>query len=81
MMVHSYDDTSLLLVLQIDHSRVAGLLAAHWGNAEFAEPKPYASFMLAAQERPAGHHHLLAARPLAGSPRAERVGTLIVGRQ
>lgn len=54
MMVHDYDDASLLLVLQIDHSRVAGLLAAHWGNSEFAEPKPYASFVLAAQEHDSG---------------------------
>ena len=54
MMVHDYDDTSLLLVLQIDHSRVAGLLAAHWGNAEFAAPAPYASVVLAAQEHDSG---------------------------
>jgi hypothetical protein len=54
MMVHDYDDASLLLVLQIDHSRVAGLLAAHWGNAEFAAPVPYASVVLAAQEHDSG---------------------------
>ena len=43
MMVCRYDDSRLLLVLQVDHSRIAGLFAAHWGNAEFAEPRPYAA--------------------------------------
>ena len=54
MMVSSYDDSRLLLVLQIDHSRVAGHLAAHWGNAGFAVPSPYASMVLAAQEHDNG---------------------------
>ncbi len=54
MMVSPYDDSRLLVVLQIDHSRVAGLLAAHWGNAEFAEPRPYTSVVLAAQEHDSG---------------------------
>jgi hypothetical protein len=54
MMVHDYDDASLLLVLQIDHSRVAGLLAAHWGNGQFAPPAPYASVVVAAQEHDSG---------------------------
>ena len=54
MMVCSYDDTRLLLVLQIDHSRVAGRLAAHWGNDDFAPLKPYSSMVLAAQEHDSG---------------------------
>ena len=54
MMVHDYDDSSLLLVLQTDHSHMAGFLAAHWGNAEFSEPMPYASLVLAAQEHDSG---------------------------
>lgn len=54
MMVHRYDDSSLLLVLQIDHSRLAGFLAAHWGNAAFAPPRPYVSVVLAAQEHDSG---------------------------
>ncbi len=54
MMVCPYDDERLLLVLQVDHSRVAGLLAAHWGNATFAEPTPYTSVTLAAQEHDNG---------------------------
>jgi hypothetical protein len=44
----------MILALQIDHSRVAGYLAAHWGNQDFARPEPYASVVLAAQEHDIG---------------------------
>jgi hypothetical protein len=54
MMVCRYDETRLLLILQIDHSRVAGLFAAHWGNQDFAKLRPYASMVLAAQEHDSG---------------------------
>jgi hypothetical protein len=54
MMAYPYDDGRILLALQIDHSRVAGYLAAHWGNEEFAKPAPYASVVLAAQEHDIG---------------------------
>jgi hypothetical protein len=54
MMVFPYDKARLLVVLQVDHSRVAGLLAAHWGNAAFSEPTPYTSVVLAAQEHDNG---------------------------
>jgi len=54
MMLSGHKDSRLVIVLQTDHSRVAGLLAAHWGNAEFAEPSPYASMVLAAQEHDSG---------------------------
>jgi len=54
MMVCRYDDSRLLLVLQIDHSRIAGLFAAHWGNAEFSEPRPYTAMAIAAQEHDSG---------------------------
>jgi hypothetical protein len=54
MMVCPFNDEFQLLVLQVDHSRVAGLLAEHWGNDEFAELEPYASMVLAAQEHDAG---------------------------
>ena len=54
MLVSKYDDSRLLLALQIDHSRVAGYLAAHWGNDVFAEPRPYSSVVLAAQEHDNG---------------------------
>ncbi|MCY4551299.1 MAG: DUF3891 family protein [Defluviicoccus sp.] len=54
MMIAGLKDSRLVLVLQTDHSRVAGLLAAHWGNARFAEPAPYGSMVLAAEEHDAG---------------------------
>jgi hypothetical protein len=54
MMVNPYDEARSLLALQIDHSRVAGYLAAHWGNETFARPRPYASVVLAAQEHDNG---------------------------
>jgi len=53
-MVCPYNESHVLLILQIDHSRIAGLLAAHWGNEEFAKPSPYASMVLAAQEHDSG---------------------------
>jgi hypothetical protein len=31
MMVCPYDENRLLLILQVDHSRVTGWFAAHWG--------------------------------------------------
>ena len=54
MMVCSYDEAHSLLVLQTDHSRVAGLFAAHWGNSNFAKLRPYLSMVLAAQEHDSG---------------------------
>jgi len=54
MMVNPYDDSRLMLALQIDHSRVAGLFAAHWGNQDSAKPEPYASVVLAAHEHDIG---------------------------
>ena len=54
MMVCPYDDSRLLLIMQTDHSRVAGLLAAHWGTDQFARLRPYSSMVLAAQEHDSG---------------------------
>jgi uncharacterized protein DUF3891 len=54
MMAYPYDDARIILALQIDHSRVAGYLAAHWGNNEFARPAPYESVALAAAEHDSG---------------------------
>jgi hypothetical protein len=54
MMVNYLDDDRLLLVLQIDHTRIAGLFAAHWGNDEFERLKPYTSMVLATQEHDTG---------------------------
>ena len=42
------------MALQIDHSRVAGYFAAHWGNRDFDRPSPYASVVLAAGEHDIG---------------------------
>jgi hypothetical protein len=54
MMAYPYDDARIILALQIDHSRVAGYLAAHWGNWNFDRPAPYASVVLAATEHDVG---------------------------
>jgi len=54
MMVSSYDENRLLLILQIDHSRITGWFAAHWGNDNFAQPTPYTAMVLAAQEHDTG---------------------------
>jgi len=54
MMVCPYDDQQLLLILQVDHSRVTGWFAAHWGNEDFAKPSPYGAMVLAAQEHDTG---------------------------
>ena len=54
MMVCPYDDSRVLLIMQTDHSRIAGLLAAHWGNDQFARLQPYSSMVLAAQEHDSG---------------------------
>ena len=54
MMVSSFDQNRLLLVLQIDHSKVTGWFAAHWGNDVFARPAPYGAMVLAAQEHDTG---------------------------
>ena len=53
-MVCPYDDEMLLLILQVDHSRVTGWLASHWGNDKFDRPAPYAAMVLAAQEHDSG---------------------------
>lgn len=54
MMVMPYDDKRLMLILQVDHSKVTGWFAAHWGNDDFARPSPYAAMVLAAQEHDTG---------------------------
>ena len=41
MIVCPYNESFLVLVLQTDHSRIARLLAAHWGNDKFASLNPY----------------------------------------
>ncbi len=54
MMAYPYDESRLILALQIDHSRVAGYFAAHWGNRNFDRPTPYSSVALAAAEHDIG---------------------------
>ena len=54
MMVSSYDENRLLLILQVDHSKITGWFAAHWGNDNFAQPTPYTAMVLAAQEHDTG---------------------------
>jgi hypothetical protein len=54
MMVCPFDENRVLLILQVDHSKVTGWFAAHWGNDQFARPSPYASIVLAAQEHDTG---------------------------
>lgn len=54
MMVNDISDDEVMLVMQLDHSRVAGQLAAVWGNETFAPVAPYESIVLAAQEHDTG---------------------------
>jgi hypothetical protein len=54
MMVNELADNELMLVSQVDHSRVAGQLAAAWGNDTFQGLSPYESMVLAAQEHDTG---------------------------
>ena len=48
MIVRKQSEAKLALVGQTDHSRFVGQLAAHWGNARFAAPRPYESVVRAA---------------------------------
>jgi hypothetical protein len=54
MIVCPYDEERVTLLAQTDHSHVAGVLAAHWGNEHFARLAPYNSMVLAAQEHDSG---------------------------
>jgi hypothetical protein len=42
------------MITQIDHAKLAGLFAAHWGNQQFERPRPYASVVRAAQYHDGG---------------------------
>ena len=48
MIVRKSSDGTLLLINQTDHSLLSGRLAAHWGNARFAKPRPFESVIRAA---------------------------------
>ena len=46
--------SQLLLIRQMDHASLSGMLAAHWGNSTFARPEPRASVLLAAAQHDDG---------------------------
>jgi len=48
MIVRKQPNGELVLINQTDHSRLAGQLAAHWGNSHIAAPDPYNSMVRAA---------------------------------
>jgi Protein of unknown function (DUF3891) len=48
MILRKQPNGELVLIGQTDHSRLAGQLAAHWGNSHFAAPDPYDSMVRAA---------------------------------
>lgn len=48
MIVRKEQNGQMILIGQTDHSRLVGQIAAHWGNARFATPKPYDSVVRAA---------------------------------
>jgi hypothetical protein len=48
MIVRHESDGTLVMITQNDHAKAAGLVATHWGNSEFARPRPFASTIRAA---------------------------------
>jgi hypothetical protein len=54
MIVRNQSDGSVVMITQNDHAKLAGMFAAHWGNAKFERPRPYASMMRAAQYHDGG---------------------------
>lgn len=48
MIVREAPNGEQILIGQTDHSRLAGQMAAHWGNARFATPEPFESVVRAA---------------------------------
>ena len=54
MIVRNQSDGSVVMITQNDHAKLAGLFAAHWGNAKFERPRPYVSMMRAAQYHDGG---------------------------
>ncbi|HEY5207836.1 MAG TPA: DUF3891 family protein [Stellaceae bacterium] len=40
-MIVRNEDGQTILIAQTDHSRLVGQFAAHWGNGDFATPRPY----------------------------------------
>jgi hypothetical protein len=54
MIVRNQADGSVVMITQNDHAKLAGMFAAHWGNANFERPRPHASMMRAAQYHDGG---------------------------
>ncbi len=48
MIVRYESDGSIVMITQNDHAQLSGLFAAHWGNENFAKPRPYGSLVRAA---------------------------------
>jgi hypothetical protein len=48
MIVRKEADGGIMILTQMDHSRLAGFLAAHWGNDTFTAVQPYESVTRAA---------------------------------
>ncbi len=53
-MIVTREDGALRLVDQVEHGRVAGVLAAAWGNASIARPAPFEPVLLAATHHDEG---------------------------
>jgi len=47
-------DGSLILIAQTDHAKLSGQCAAHWGNGDFARPRPYEAVVRAAMFHDSG---------------------------
>jgi hypothetical protein len=54
MIVRERSDGSLILIGQTDHAKLSGQCAAHWGNDDFAAPKPYEAVVRAAMFHDSG---------------------------
>ena len=54
MIVRERADGSLILIGQTDHAKLSGQCAAHWGNKDFARPKPYEAVVRAAMFHDSG---------------------------
>jgi hypothetical protein len=54
MIVRNQSDGAVVMITQNDHAKLAGLLAAHWGNQKFERPHPHTSMMRAAQYHDGG---------------------------
>ena len=48
MIVRHESDGTLVMITQNDHAKAAGLIATHWGNSQFAKPRPFESTIRAA---------------------------------